>query len=151
MYKAVTKSYQQANFLSADPIKLIRMCYEGAISNLKLARDAYIVRDYEAKGKSLLKALDIIHELNASLDMGKGGEIAKNLRALYLYMTQVLTEADLKKDMTVFEEVIRMLEELESAWQELAFGKPGLVNPSQTVMSHEAKKTVMVSGLAWSA
>jgi flagellar protein FliS len=150
MYEAVTRSYQEANFLSADPLKLIRMCYEGAISSLRLARKSYVACDYEAKGKALLKTLDIIHELNASLDMGRGGEVAKNLRALYLYMTQALTEADLKKDMKVFDDVIRMLEELESAWQELAFGKPGIVSPSPTVMPYEAKMA-MVSGVAWSA
>jgi flagellar secretion chaperone FliS len=152
MYEAATKSYQEANFLSADPIKLVRMCYERAISSLKLARDSYIDRDYEAKGHALLKTLDIIHELNVSLDMEKGGEIAKNLRALYLFMTQSLIEADLKKDLAVFEDVIRMLAELESAWQGLASGKSGIVSPSLTVMPLEAKKTTMVSGAAvWCA
>jgi len=151
MYEAATKSYQEANFLSADPLKLIRMCYEGAVSNLKIARDAYIECDYETKAKSLVKTLDIIHELNSALDMEKGAEIAKNLRALYMYMTQALTEADLKKDLTVFNDVIRMLEELESAWQELAVGKTESVGSSTTAMPYETKKTVMVSGVAWSA
>ena len=147
MYQKVTNTYQQANVLTANPAKLVIMCYEEAISNVKLSRDAYIARDYEAKGKALLKALDIIHELNTSLDMERGGEIAKNLRALYLYITQALIEADLKKNLTVFDAVIRMLEELEFAWREIVFGKPGSTSPSPTVMPYEAKKTSMVSGV----
>jgi flagellar protein FliS len=150
MYEAAIRSYRQTNYLSADPLKLVRMCYEGAIGSLKLSRDAYIAREYEAKGKALAKALDIIHELNSSLDTEKGGDIAKNLRTLYLYMTQALIEADLKKDLTVFDAVIRMLEELESAWRDLAFGKPSSVNPSPSVMPYDAKKMAMVSS-AWSA
>lgn len=151
MYEAATKSYRETNFLSADPLKLVRICYEGAIGSLKLARDAYIARDYEAKGKALVKTLDIIHELNASLDMEKGGDVAKNLRALYLYMTQALIDADLKKDLKVFNAMIHMLEELESAWQELAFGQPESVGTSPSATPYEATKTDMVSRMAWSA
>jgi flagellar secretion chaperone FliS len=150
MYEAATKSYRQTNFLSADPLKLVRMCYEGAIGSLKRSRDAYIAHDYEAKGKALVKTLDIIHELNVSLDMEKGGDIAKNLRALYLYMTQALIEADLKRDLNVFDAVIHMLEELESAWQELAFGHPETVSASPAAIPYDANKMAIGSG-AWSA
>ncbi len=153
MYEAAARSYQQTNFLSADPLKLVRMCYEGAIGSLKVSRDAYIARDYENKGKALVKTLDIIHELNASLDMEKGGDVAKNLRALYLYMTQALVEADLKKDLNVFDKVIHMLEELESAWQELAFGhsESASHSPSAIGLPYEAKKMATVNGAVWSA
>jgi flagellar protein FliS len=150
MYEAAARSYRQTNVLSADPLKLVNMCYEGAIGSLKLARDAYIRRDYETKGKALVKTLDIIHELNASLDMEQGGEIAKNLRALYLYMTQALTEADLKKDLKVFDVVIGMLEELKSAWHEIAPGYCGNVIPTPPLVSYDAKKTDMVNR-SWSA
>ncbi len=161
MYESAAKSYRQTNVLSADPLKLVRMCYEGAICSLKLSRDAYIARDYETKGKALVKTLDIIHELNASLDMKKGGEVAKNLRGLYLYMTQALTEADLKRDLKVFDEVIHMLEELESAWKELATGKssgravsslvPESVNPMPAVAPYYGNKADMLNNRSWSA
>ena len=150
MYEAATRTYRQTNVLSADPLKLIHLCYEGAIGSLKLAKEAYVGRDYAAKGKALRKALDIVHELNASLDMKKGGEVAKNLRALYLFITQALIDADLKKDLKVFDEVIRMLEELKSAWQEIACERSGNVGrPSAHAMPPAAGKTAAVSRL-WS-
>lgn len=149
MYENVARSYQQANFLTANPAKLILMCYEGAISSLKIARDCYMAKEYEAKGRALQKALDIIHELNASLDMQKGGKIAVNLRALYTYMSQALIEADLKRNLVVFDHVIRMLTELESAWQEIASGNTGTVNPLSQEMPSTSKKSV-AAGRAWS-
>jgi len=150
MYEAAARSYRQTNVLSADPLKLVSMCYEGAIGNLKLARDAYIRRDYETKGNALVKTLDIIHELNASLDMEQGGEISKNLRALYLYMTQALINADLKNDLKVFDTVLGMLEELESAWHEIALGRHcGNAIPTTPVVSYDAR-TDMVNR-SWSA
>lgn len=150
MYENAAKSYQQASFFTANPAKLVLMCYEGAISSLKLARDSYIAKEYETKGKALQKTLDIIHELNASLDVRKGGEIAVNLRALYMYMTQALTEADLKKNLPVFDHVIQMLEELESAWQEISCGLSGNVNPAPRGVPKVAEKPVVL-GRAWSA
>ena len=117
MYKKVANTYQQASVFTANPTKLVIMCYEGAISSLKLARNAYTEKDYEIKGKALQKAIDIISELNASLDMSKGEEVAANLRALYLYITRTLIEADLKRDLDVFDGSICMLEELASAWK----------------------------------
>ena len=120
MYQTVAKTYQQTNFTTANPMRLVLMCYDGAIRSLKLARERYLEKDYEGKAKALKKALDIINEVNISLDLEKGGDIAKNLRSLYLYMAQTLTDADLKRDIGMFDEVIRMLEELESAWKEIA-------------------------------
>jgi flagellin-specific chaperone FliS len=35
MYQDATKTYQQANFFTATPIKLVMMCYDGAIGSLK--------------------------------------------------------------------------------------------------------------------
>jgi flagellar protein FliS len=122
MYQNVANTYRSANFNTANPLRLVIMCYDGAISSLKLARDSYKAKNYEAKAKALQKAIDIIHEMNVSLDLEKGGTIAKNLRSLYLYMIGILTEADVKKNIHLFDEVIRMLEELESAWKEIARG-----------------------------
>ena len=120
MYQSVVNSYQQTQFFTTNPLKLVLMCYEGAIASLKLARDSYLAGRFEAKGKALQRCMDIIYELNASLDLGKGGECAANLRSLYAYVTQALTEADLKRDIETMNRVITMLEELESAWKAVA-------------------------------
>jgi flagellar secretion chaperone FliS len=120
MYQSVVNSYQRTQFFTTHPLKLVLMCYEGAIGSLKLARDSYVAGRFEVKADSLQKCYNIIHELNASLDLEKGGECAANLRSLYAYVTQALTEADLKRDIEAMDRVIAMLEELESAWKAVA-------------------------------
>jgi flagellar protein FliS len=134
MYQDATKTYQQANFYTATPIKLVMMCYDGAIGSLKLARESYLQKEYEAKAKALRKTFDILYELNASLDVKKGGDIARNLRALYQYMIQALTDADLKQDIRMFDDVIKLLEELESAWKDITMPADGVgnVEPQET-------------------
>lgn len=153
MYENAVKSYQQVNFFTADPLRLVLMCYDKAIGSLKLARESYAAKDYGTKGLAVKKALDILHELNASLDMKKGGEIAANLRTLYTFMSQALIEADLKKDLKVFDAVIHMLEELEVEWKGLSAGSHRDAKPSLDGM---LGRTAMIqpqmaaSGRAWS-
>jgi flagellar protein FliS len=120
MYHNVKETYQQSKFFTASPAMLILMCYEGVIGNLKMARDAYAEKDYQAKAKALQKAVDILYELNASLDLKKGGAIASNLRSIYIFLVRSLMEADLKADLSVFDKSIALLEGLASSWREIA-------------------------------
>ena len=119
MYKNGVQSYRETNVITADPKKLILMCYEGAIDSLKLGKQKIIEKDYEGKGRALTKSQDIIQELLCSLDFEKGGAIATNLEALYNYMLRRLLHANINKDIDAIDEVIFMLSELESAWQEI--------------------------------
>ena len=98
------------------------MCYEGAISNLKVSKESYLHGEYEAKAKAMQKAQNIITELMQALDFEKGGQIAKNLDSLYNYMIRRITEGDVKRDIKAIEEVVGMLEELKGAWEEIFYG-----------------------------
>jgi flagellar protein FliS len=74
-------------------------------------------KEIAAKGKSISKAIAIIGEgLNASLDRRVGGELAQNLSSLYDYMVRRLVDANLKNDVTILDEVERLLTELTEAW-----------------------------------
>jgi flagellar protein FliS len=117
-----TNVYQQVNVSTAEPGKLVIMCYDGASSSLRLAREHYENNEYEAKAKNLQKAFDIIGELEAALDFEKGGDVALNLKKLYQYIVRRLIDGDLKRDLQAFDESIGILDELASAWREIARG-----------------------------
>jgi flagellar protein FliS len=112
-------AYRQTGVMTADPKRLVLMCYEEAIRNLKIAREKYISREYEEKARALQKAQDIICELNSVLDFERGGAVATNLRTLYNYMMHHLMEADLKRDLKAMDHIIWMLVELKSAWEDI--------------------------------
>ncbi len=139
MYGKGVNAYRQTHVVTADPQKLIVMCYEGVIKNLRCARTAYELNDYETKGQSLTKAHDIVVFLIQSLDMEKGGDIARGLDALYNYILRRTMEGDLKKDMTVFDEAIGIFEELLSSWREISF--PSQKGDHETVMPVRNKGT----------
>jgi len=119
MYRNGAKAYKQTNVTTADPKRLVLMCYEGAISNMKIAKEKYASKEYEAKGKAIQKVQDILEALMQSLDFEKGGTIAVNLDALYNYMSRRLLECDIDKNEKAMDEVIYLLEELYSAWKEI--------------------------------
>lgn len=115
-------AYKKASVTTASQGKLVVMLYEAAVRELEYARD--LIDDsgkiepsqIENFGNSLQKVEDIIMELQVSLDMENGGEIAKNLMALYVYFNKELTDATIKHDKKKISFILDMMKELHSSW-----------------------------------
>ena len=110
-------AYQQTAIGTQSKGRLIVMLYDGAIKFMKLAVKELEAGDYAAKGQYINRAQDIISELNAVLDMDGGGEIAQNLRKLYLFMNGRLRQANASRDPEIIREVITLMEELSQSWK----------------------------------
>ena len=78
-YEAMNR-YKQNSVMTATPEELTLMLYEGAIKFMNIAKYAIENKEMERVHVSLIRAQDIILELNYSLDMNY--EISKNLRNL---------------------------------------------------------------------
>jgi flagellar protein FliS len=131
MYSGGIQNYRKTSVLTADGKRLVLMCYEGALEHLRLGKQKYMDKDFEGKAKAFIKVQDIINELRCSLDFEKGGEIARNLDSLYRYILQRLTHGDVNKDMKAIDEIVWVLGELKSAWEQAFYkGGPAVqVNP----------------------
>jgi flagellar protein FliS len=141
------QAYKQARVTTADPKGLVLMCYEGAISSLKLAKEKYLSHEYELKAQALQKTHDILNILMQSLDFEKGKTIAAGLNSLYSYMMRRVMEGDLQNNMEAFDEVIGMLEELESAWKEISTTPRSNSASDSHVTILPEKKKLEVSGV----
>ncbi len=113
-------AYQTNTVITQSRSRLVVMLYEGAIKFLRLAIKKLEEKDYAGKGYYINKAQDIINELNAVLNMEAGGEIAVDLRKLYVFMVHHLSEANIKKDPEMIREVISLLDELLQGWKAIA-------------------------------
>jgi flagellar protein FliS len=105
---------------TADRLQLVIMLYDGAISFIGQAREKMVAKDAPAKGLLIGRALDIIAELNASLNFQAGQELAASLFHLYNFMTAHLTKANLNWDLQALDEVLEMIQKLREAWVEVA-------------------------------
>jgi flagellar protein FliS len=131
------RAYRKTTVITADPGKLVLMCYEGAIDQLKIAKMKYQEKDYEAKCKALTKAMNLIDELLYSLDFEKGGDISRHLKAIYNYMTVRILQADVNRDIAGIDEVIGILTELLSAWKEIFSGQSKKFQPESIEFNEE--------------
>ncbi|MBN1972975.1 MAG: flagellar export chaperone FliS [Sedimentisphaerales bacterium] len=113
-------AYQENAVTTQSRGRIIVLLYEGAIKFLKLAINELQAGNYQAKGQYIIKAQDIINELNAVLDMEAGGEIASNLHKLYSFMNLRLNEANIKRDPQMIRDVIGLMEELNQSWKAIS-------------------------------
>jgi flagellar protein FliS len=74
----------------------------------------------EQIGKALVKTQQIITELMVSLDFDQGGEISKNLFALYTWFKQELLESNISQEPWRLINVRNMLDDLRGAWTQAA-------------------------------
>lgn len=121
-YANAHNSYNNNSALTASPLELILMLYDGAIKNLKLAKLHISDRKIEAAHTCLIKAQQIIDELITSLDMRY--KMAKDLLDLYSFMAKEIVQANITKDPKLIDPVIEMLEELRDAWKSVKNVEP---------------------------
>ena len=114
------RSYRENAVLTQSPERLVVLLYEGAIRNLRQAVEAMAEGRHEDKATHINKAVAVIDELNVSLDMEVGGEVATNLRKLYLFMNGHLNEAVVRDDPQMVRDVIACLEDLHAGWAAVA-------------------------------
>ena len=112
--------YQDHAVTSQAPGHLIVMLVEGAVKFLRQAIADLEANNAAGKGEALTRAMDILEELNLSLDMDAGGEIATNLRSLYDFMHRHLMQAHVRNDPQRIREVVRILEDLNEGWRAIA-------------------------------
>jgi flagellar protein FliS len=124
MYNAAARTYVQTQVTTAKPGDVIVLLYEGALKFLAQAKVKMAEGDVAAQGILLSKAIDIISELDASLNMQKGGNLGENLHKLYFYCNTRLLQANLNLDPKFIDEVMTILSSLKSAFEEISQSQP---------------------------
>jgi flagellar protein FliS len=114
----------------------LRMRMQAAIEEIK---DGNVGK----KAEHLSRALAIVLELQNSLDMEQGGEIAVNLNDLYGFLISDLMAANLKNDTRKIEEALKVVEPLLEAWTEIAKGKKQVAGPVDNSVDYVAANAGM--------
>ena len=116
-------SYQSVAIATASPGKLILMLLEGAIRFLHTARDGFelpaLRQRQEVVHNNLLRAQNIISELQRCLNVRDGGDFAVNMFRIYDFMNTRLMEANARKEPDNIVVVLRLLDELRGAWDQM--------------------------------
>jgi flagellar protein FliS len=120
------RQYQKVNshaqISEASPHRLVQMLMEGGLDRMAQAKGALSRGDIALKGLMIGKAVDIIGGLREGIDVEKAkvDESVQRLDSLYGYMVQRLTEANLRNDPEIIDEVSGLLITVKSGWDAIA-------------------------------
>ena len=120
--QSLAGKYQEVNVGTATPLHLVVMLYDAAICTLEEARGCMERKDISGRSRAINKCNSIISELQSSLNMKEGGDIAASLNRLYEYMKTTLLRAGVEQNTVLVKEVSGLLENLRSAWKQIDSG-----------------------------
>ncbi|MBI1853918.1 MAG: flagellar export chaperone FliS [Planctomycetes bacterium] len=118
------RDYMRSAVLSATPLRLIVLLYEGAIRQLRTANRRLEEGDDRGRHAALGRALDIVGELVASLDPKHAPEITADLERHYVYVQRCILQGNLERSREKIDAAIRVLDILRSAWTEIERTQP---------------------------
>ncbi len=113
----VYAQYNNSKILTASPAELTLMLYEGAIKFCNIAIAAIEHKDVPKAHTNIIKVQRIIDYLRQTLDMKY--PVAQDFENIYVYLSQRLVEANLKKDKDILEEVNGHLRSVRDTWKEV--------------------------------
>ncbi|MCM0650460.1 flagellar export chaperone FliS [Clostridium swellfunianum] len=111
-----TYKNNSVNYASRE--QLLLMLLDGAVKFSKIGRQAIVDKDVKKAHENLVKTQNIFYELMTTLDIEKGGEWAKGLMNIYDFIVRRLTDANIKKDIEIMNEVIPLIEDVRDTWNE---------------------------------
>ena len=119
--QAALKQYQDVRVTSgvaaASPHRLVSMLLTGIIENISMARVALANGEIAARGQHIGRAISIIDNLRASLDIESGGELSLNLGSIYDYGETRLLQANIQSSDEMLEEVSGLFRQILEGWE----------------------------------
>ena len=113
-------TYRQTQVQSRTPLELVVMLYDGALKFLHQAREAIERGDIAARRDASSRAITIISELQSTLNMEQGGEIAQRLDELYIYVNGRIIAAAAENSVGPIDDATRVLNVLRDSWVTIA-------------------------------
>jgi flagellar secretion chaperone FliS len=116
---ASPQAYRDAAVLTASPVQLVVMLYDGVARFLRQAEVAMAECNVAHANDRMQRAEAIIDELLATLDKS-AGLVAERLEGIYVFCKRLLMDARISRDPAKLEKVRHLFGELRESWAELA-------------------------------
>jgi len=133
-------AYLESQIMTATPQKLRLMLIEAALRFARRAYEAQLGEQLEEAFENTLRCRRIVTELLTSVDPGHS-PLTKQVVALYVYLFQTLTEAQLKRSPEKFNDVIKVLEIERETWRDLCEKMPLASVDAKAVMPKEIRSS----------
>ena len=111
------ETYREQGVLTAGPMELILLLFNGLRKNMMLARRDLEQQDLSRAHARLMNAQSIVNELVSSLDMSFS--ISRDLLAIYEFIMRQLVEINVAKKPAAIEPLLEIVDILRDAWQQV--------------------------------
>ena len=112
-------AYREAAVRGASAIGLVVLLYEQAIQDLQRALNAIKDKNVERRTLEINHALQVIGHLHGTLNMERGGEVAKRLAQFYELFQSSMRVAQARVSAEIIRKQIGYLLEIREAWVEV--------------------------------
>ena len=109
--------YKQNSVNMASSQQLLLMLLDGAVKYTKIARMAILNKDIAKAHKELVRVQDIFLELMITMD--KNTKYMEDLYNIYDFIKNELEKANIKKDITIIDNTLPLIEEIRDMWYEV--------------------------------
>ena len=109
--------YNQNSVNMASSQQLLLMLLDGAVKYTKIARMAILNKDIARAHKELVRVQDIFLELMITMD--KNTKYMEDLYNIYDFIKNELAKANIKKDITIIDNTLPLIEEIRDMWYEV--------------------------------
>jgi flagellar protein FliS len=117
MYANGYSVYKTNSVNYASKEQMLLMLVDGAVNFAKRGKIAIEEKDVVKAHECLIKTQNIFLELMASLDRN-AGEWANQIFKVYQFINDKLSEANIKKDVKLVDEVLPLIEDIRDIWHE---------------------------------
>ena len=118
-------AYRQAATQQASVVGLVIALYDTLIGNLRRASEAMDRNDIQGRCDELMHGFKVLQQLDAMLDMERGGETAVKNRRFYNHLRGQMLAAQFKLSSEILKKQIRLVLEVRQAWQQIDSALPG--------------------------
>lgn len=118
-YAAATSAYRDMEVLSASPGRLVVIVYDFLLVNLRRTGIAIDTNNVELFSVSIGKSQEALAELMGELDMEQGGQIAKELCALYAFFISSLIDVAGTKNRRLLARITAQVTDLRDAFAQI--------------------------------
>ena len=109
--------YKQNSVNMASSQQLLLMLLDGAVKYTKIAKMAILNKDIARAHKELVRVQDIFLEFMITMD--KNTKYMEDLYNLYDFIKNELAKANIKKDITIIDNTLPLIEEIRDMWYEV--------------------------------
>lgn len=114
--KNAYNAYKQNSINYASKEQMLLIILDAAVKYSQIGRKAIEDGNIESAHENIMKTQDIFYELMTALEVEKADNWGRRLMAVYEYIAKKLTEANIKKQKKILDEIMPLIEEVRDMW-----------------------------------